>query len=324
MVDEWNFPNTDLEIIKQDWELIKKKIKEGKAHELSEGDTYYLGACTKGANASSVRRQPYSDIPAKQRAFSLKQGYVNHIIASIAKDSSAVYGKLIPNLAFAQNQTIEDVVIGKFEAYYNKSESEILQSLGLRLNVNVKNYYANLTKAILGIELDKGIEEFQRADIIVKTIRLKENNLPKEDISFPIFKYEELVEEEWDESEFKEILEHKFLFVFFQFEGKQLILRKVKFCNMPFTDIEKAKLVWLKTKEIVQEGNIVKSVKNNKRQTNFPGKKFSSVSHVRPHTSDSRNTYPLPTIDAVTKEKEYTKHSFWLNNSYIRDEIYLK
>ena len=324
LVDEWNFPNTDLEIIKQDWELIKKKIKEGKAHELSEGDTYYLGACTKGANASSVRRQPYSDIPAKQRAFSLKQGYVNHIIASIAKDSSAVYGKLIPNLALAQNQTIEDVVIGKFEAYYNKSESEILQSLGLRLNVNAKNYYANLTKAILGIELDKGIEEFQKADIIVKTIRLKENNLPKEDISFPIFKYEELVEEEWDESEFKEILEHKFLFVFFQFEGKQLILRKVKFWNMPFTDIEKAKLVWLKTKEIVQEGNIVKSVKNNKRQTNFPGKKFSSVSHVRPHTSDSKNTYPLPTIDAVTKEKEYTKHSFWLNNSYIRDEIYLK
>jgi hypothetical protein len=28
LVDEWNFPNTDLEIIKKDWELIKQKIAE--------------------------------------------------------------------------------------------------------------------------------------------------------------------------------------------------------------------------------------------------------------------------------------------------------
>jgi len=324
LVDEWNFPNTDLEIIKQDWELIKRKVAEGKAHELSEGDTYYLGACTKGANASSVRKQPYSDTPAKQRAFSLKQGYVNHIIASIAKDSSATYGKLISSLEVAKKQTIEDIVIGKFKAYYNKSESEILQSLGLKLNVKAKNYYANLTKSILGIELNKEIEEFKKADIIVKTIRLKENNLPKEDISFPTFKYEELVQEEWDESEFKEILEHKFLFVFFQFEGSNLILKKVKFWNMPYSDIEKAKEVWLKTKEIVEEGNIVREIKNGVRQTNFPSKKFNSVSHVRPHAQDAQDTYPLPVEDKVTKTMEYTKHCFWLNNTYVRNEIYLK
>ena len=43
LVDEWNFPRTDLEIIKRDWETIKKKISDGRAHELSEGDTFYLG-----------------------------------------------------------------------------------------------------------------------------------------------------------------------------------------------------------------------------------------------------------------------------------------
>jgi DNA mismatch repair protein MutH len=88
LVDEWNFPITDLEVIKRDWEFIRQKVVEGKAHELSEGDTFYLGACTKGANASSVRKQPFSAVPAKQRAYSLKQGYVNHIIASIAKEKT--------------------------------------------------------------------------------------------------------------------------------------------------------------------------------------------------------------------------------------------
>jgi DNA mismatch repair protein MutH len=324
LVDEWNFPNTDLEIIKKDWELIKQKIADGKAHELSEGDTFYLGACTKGANASSVRKQPFSDIPAKQRAYSLKQGYVNHIIASIANDATGVYGKLIPSMAIAKKQTIEEIVIAKFKPYYGKTIEEILTSTGVELNTTAKSFYANLTKAILGIELDKEIEEFEKAEIIVKTLRLKENNLPKEDISFPNFKYEDIVNEEWDDSNFKDILEHKFLFVFFQFENEQLFLRKVKFWNMPYADILEAEKVWAKTKEIVSKGKIVKKVIGITRYTNFPNKSFNSVSHVRPHATNAADTYPLPTKDKLTKAKEYTKHCFWLNNTYVRDEIYLK
>jgi len=324
LVDEWNFPSTDLEIIKKDWELIKQKIAEGKAHELSEGDTFYLGACTKGANASSVRKQPFSDIPAKQRAYSLKQGYVNHIIASIAKDASGVYGKLIPSVAVAKKQTIEEIVISKFIPYYGKNIEQILKSTGVQLNTKAKSFYANLTKTILGIELDKEIEEFEKAEIIIKTVRLKENNLPKEDISFPNFKYEEIVDEEWDDSNFKDILEHKFLFVFFQFENEQLVLRKVKFWNMPYADILEAEKVWAKTKDIVSKGHIVREIKGTTRYTNFPSKSFNSVSHVRPHATNAADTYPLPTKDKLTKAKVYTKHCFWLNNTYVRDEIYKK
>lgn len=324
LVDEWNFPSTDLEIIKKDWELIKQKIMEGKAHELSEGDTFYLGACTKGANASSVQKQPFSDIPAKQRAYSLKQGYVNHIIASIANEPTGIYGKLIPTVEVAKKQTIEDIVISKFKPYYGKTVEEILTITGVEINTMAKSFYANLTKAILGIELDKEIEEFEKAEIIVKTVRLKQNNLPKEDVSFPNFKYEEIVNEKWEESVFKDILEHKFLFVFFQFEHKQLVLRKVKFWNMPYLDILEAKKVWAKAKKIVEKGEIVKEFVGTTRFTNFPNKSFNSVSHVRPHAINSADTYPLPTKDKLTKAKEYTKHCFWLNNTYVRDDIYLK
>ncbi len=324
LVDEWNFPNTDLEIIKKDWQLIKQKIADGKAHELSEGDTFYLGACTKGANANTTRKQPFSDIPAKQRAYSLKQGYVNHIIASIANEATGIYGKLIPSVAIAKKQTIEEIVISKFKPYYNKTVEQILKKTGVKINTTAKSFYANLTKAILGIELNKEIEEFEKAEIIVKTVRLKENNLPKEDISFPNFKYEEIVNEEWDESNFKDILEHKFLFVFFQFENEELVLRKVKFWNMPYADILEAEKVWAKTKEIVSKGKIVREVKDGIRYTNFPNKSFNSVSHVRPHATNASDTYPLPKKDKLTKAKEYTKHCFWLNNTYVRDEIYNK
>ena len=329
LVDEWSFPSTDLEIIKKDWQTINEKIANGKAHELSEGDTFYLGACTKGANALSIRKQPFSEIPAKQRAYSFKQGYVNHIIASIANESKGIYGKLIPNSQVAKKQTIEEIVVSKFKPFYGKTEQEIVKILKIEINTKAKSFYANLTKAILGIELDKEIEEFEKAEIIVKTVRLKENDLPKEDISFPNFKYQEIVNEDWENSDFKDILEHKFLFVFFQFENEKLILRKVKFWNMPYLDLIEVEKVWAKTKQIIAKGEIVKEIKTNKkgkeiRFTNFPSKKFSSITHVRPHATNALDTYELPKKDKLTKQNEYTKHCFWLNNTYVKNEIYLK
>ena len=115
----------------------------------------------------------------------------------------------------------------------------------------------------------------------------------------------------------------------FQFENEKLVLRKVKFWNMPYTDLLEVEKVWTKTQQIVAKGEIVKGFKTDKngkvsRKTNFPNKEFSKISLVRPHARDASDTYPLPTQDNLTKENEYTKHCFWLNNRYVRDEIYLK
>ena len=66
----------DMEVIKEDYERITQKIKEGRAHELSESDGNYLSTCTKGAGkGKDWRTQPFSDEPAKQRAWELKSSY---------------------------------------------------------------------------------------------------------------------------------------------------------------------------------------------------------------------------------------------------------
>jgi len=327
LVDDWQYPNEDLKIIKRDWEFINQKIKDGKAHELSEGDTFYLGACTKGSTAlKSFRDQPFNKEQAKQRAYSLKQGYVNHIIANIAQEETAVYGKIIERPEILDVvQTIEEIVSSKFQPFYGKSAKQIEQELGLELNQKAKSYFANLTNAILGLELSQKIEEFEKADIQVKTIRLKENGLPKEDISFPTFEYQELVETDWEDSDFKNILESKFFFVFYQFEGENLILRKVKFWNMPYSDILEAKNVWEEMVKTVSNGKIVKEVTDKGvRKTFFPKKTENRISHVRPHAKNAADTYELPFADKLTGLTEYTKHCFWLNASYVKDEIYLK
>ena len=327
LVDSWKYPPEDLKIIRHDWETINKKIKDGKAHELSEGDTFYLGACTKGTTAlKSYREQPFSKEKAKQRAYSLKQGYVNHIIANIAQEETAVYGKIIEQSEILDAvQFIEEIVVSKFQPFYGKSAEEIEQSFELKLNRKAKSYFANLTNAILGIELGQKIEEFEKADIQVKTIRLKENNLPKEDVSFPTFEYRELIETEWEDSDFKTILESKFFLVFYQFENDKLILRKVQFWNMPYSDIQEAKTVWDKMVDTVLKGEIVKEVTDKGvRKTHFPKKTENRISHVRPHAQNAADTYELPVSDKLTGLSEFTKHCFWLNASYVKDEIYQK
>lgn len=327
LVDGWKYPNEDLKIIKRDWEFINQKIKDGKAHELSEGDTFYLGACTKGSTAlKSFRDQPFNKEQAKQRAYSLKQGYVNHIIANIAQEETAVYGKIIERSEVLDKvRSIEEIVVLKFHPFYGKTADQIQQELGLELNQKSKSYFANLTNVILGLELGQKIEEFEKAGIHVKTIRLKENNLPKEDISFPSFEYQELVETDWEDSDFKNILESKFFFVFYQFKGQHLILRKVKFWNMPHTDILEAKSVWKAMVKTVINGEIVKEVTDKGvRRTYFPKKTENRVSHVRPHARNSADTYQLPLADKLTGLTAYTKHCFWLNARYVKDEIYEK
>jgi len=143
LVNDWKYPAEDLEIIKQDWEKINQKIRDGKAHELSEGDTFYLGACTKGSTAAkSLRDQPFNKEKAKQRAYSLKQGYVNHIIANIASEEPAIYGKIIKlPTELAKKKTLEEIVIDKFRPFYNKKPQEIEQQFGVELNKLSISYY---------------------------------------------------------------------------------------------------------------------------------------------------------------------------------------
>ena len=65
----------------KDWNLIVNKIKDGNAHELSESDTKYLGACTAGATRdTSQRTQPFSNEKAMQRAFSFKSQYMKILL----------------------------------------------------------------------------------------------------------------------------------------------------------------------------------------------------------------------------------------------------
>ena len=326
LVSLWNPSKNDLKIIENDWTKIVNKIKEGKAHELSEGDTMYLGACTKGSSAKSMRKQPFSEIPAKQRAFSFKRSYTDMIYEELLQLRECQKNKEI-SLVSEGDVNFEAALERIFKPYYNKTAFEIEKELGLDYTKISKQHYSSIANHIMGVKEETEIEEIKKANIKLKVIRLNSKEIPVEHISFPTIDFIKLSKEEWDESEFKIMIEEtKFLFVVFKIDypkmnlfnkftpeekRKYTKLYKVKLWNMPMNDIENnLKDVWEKTKNIAIEGVKVKVV-NGRRYNNFPKAKENKVAHVRPHAKNVKDTSPLP------NGKEFTKQSFWLNSKYI-------
>lgn len=318
--------------IQKDWEYIVAKIKRGEAHLLSEGDTYYLGACTKAANSKVVRDQPMGRTPAKPRAFSFKQQYINYLI-----QTKLLHEKTNTDSIFKKArriETIEDVVKDKFKQFLGKTDKEILKKLGLKLNPKAKNYKRSIVNQIFGVSSNK-IEELEKANVTLKVITLEHSGTLIESISFPAFDYKDLVNQIWYDEEGETMADFhlqletkKFLFIVFQKQkdGKDIVLKRTMFWNFPMKDLESAKNMWEETIKLINEGKIVKKITVNKngkteRETYFPGSAFNGIVHVRPHGKDAKDTSQLPVRDLLTGEKTYTKHCFWLNARYIQQAI---
>ena len=307
--------NQDLKQIEEDWNLIIKKIKEGKAHEISEADTMYLGACCKGENANSVREQPFSDIPAMQRAFCFKNSYMTQLVRKYIGDYSDV-----EKILKETNDTFEKFVDNVINKYKGKSQKELMNELDI--DSSAKNINSMLISRMFNVKGKLAeTEEFQKANIIPRTVRIEENGKIKESISFPAFKFSDIIEQDWETCDLRENLETtKYMFFVFKKERGSYIFKGIKLWNMPEIDIETSVMeMWKKTYNTIKTGNIVKYIKNGKRKTNFVGISENEVCHVRPHGRNSRDTIILPVPDKLTGVTEYTKQCFWINNNYIRE-----
>ena len=302
----------DLMIIKQDYEKIVSKIKAGKAHELSESDTLYLGAATKSSDSSVRRAQPFSDELAKPRAFSFKTSYMTYVLNNYIVPGKKTYESIIKGDI---NVDFEEYIKSKIDEYRGYTVSTLCQLFDIELDKPPKNLGAIIAYKILGIS-GNDTEEFVKANIVTKTIRIENSNRIKESMSFPTFKFNELVLENWEDSTFGNYLrETRFFFIVYKFNDKhELVLQGSQFWNMPNKDLEEVKKVWQQTVDVISHGVKIEE-RDGCRVDNFPAASENRVCHVRPHGRNAQDTYPLP------DGRKYTKQCFWLNNSYIYDQI---
>lgn len=301
LATEWGLPEEDMPVFKEDWETVVNKVRAGKAHEISGSDTLYLEACTKASNSSVRRPQPFSDVPAKPRAWALKASYM-----------TATYEKMgmqpIKRGESERALGLLEIVKRRFEPYLGLTEDELGSRFGYvhEGKRKPKNLCALVTRRILGVDEEAKIAEFEKAGIKPKTIRLKKNGRPKEAISFPAFDYRELAERDFEGSDFLDCLEQKYLFVIYREDDDgAYCLSNVCFWQMPDGDIPEARRCYNQMRDNVRSGHAEISVKSSENH----------CCHVRPHGRNSKDTCPTPYGARVVKK------CFWLNQGYLQEQI---
>lgn len=304
VVAEWGLPKKDLPIFKQDWEIIVNKIRSGKAHEISSSDTMYLEACTKAANSSKRQKQPYSSNLAKPRAWALKSSYMTTVQNKLLGEMQSVKRN-----AGEENLPLIKLVQKRFEPYFGVTKEELAQQFNLvKDNTHTpKSQTALITHHILGVDENSKIEEFEKAGIEPKSIRIMKNGKPKEAMSFPKFDYYNLVNTEFEDSDFYGYLQKKYLFVIFrEDEDGSYRLTDIAFWQMRDKDLEEARKCYEEMRHRTKEGKAEDSVKTFENR----------CCHVRPHARNAHDMLPAPPDGHLVVKK-----SFWLNRDYLQKEI---
>lgn len=343
---------TDYAIIRNDWDKIQRYVKEGHAENLTESLTDYLAACTKGANAQSLRTQPYSDVKAKQRAFSLKTSYMTQLLREyILGDKKSDF--ILKNSREAADKSLADVLIEKLSPYFGQNSIDICTELGVIIRPGIKNYNSLLIRAMLGFDTSKksgldNISELNKASYLIKTVQFDYAGTNSESMSFPSFKFKDLVQEQWKDEDNNpsaklNILMSESTFVFAIFQHSSVdndesdnVFKGIKFYKMPQAIINnEIYCVWQDTIDTLNEG--VKLWRDGRGIRNdFVNAGDQRVIHVRPHAGYASyidngyaNELPVPSRwlgDEKDKPRQFssqymTNQCFFLNNKFIREIV---
>ena len=296
----------DIVSFKQDWEVIRDYVKQGRAHELSEGLTPMLGACTKSSDSSVRVRQGYGSELAKPRAFALKQAFVTQIFRQLSADqddrlpAGVVCEPFIYGMKSKKN--IELVIVEDAKRYRGSSTTQIEAKLRLEGKFGGKSVHSLRMNKFVNV-LASGdqftpvgsLSDFRKSGLTVKVVRILKNGQAAESVSFPAFEYDQVAaEDEWEESSLYQDLVKRFLFVFLRDykDGNPPVFDRAVFWSMPEGDLDHTKEVWEETVRLIRM----------RRLEELPREAETYAVHVRPH---DRRRYPG------------FKRSYWLNKRYV-------
>lgn len=337
----YTWPDEDMPVIIEDYEKITQKIKEGRAHEISESECTYLSACRKGAGKEKdFTSQPNSEMEARSRAWSLKPSYMTTLLRTIVfnENNQQTTSLTTGDTTKSFTKIIEERVL----AYQGLTEAELCKMFGKKFipggrnGTKVRNIIIN---KIIKLPPDNNdFIEFQKANIDkIRTIRIKKNGAVKESLSFKNYNFKDYSQEkddEWETSHmYTEVFSKKFIFVIFKENSYgEFYLSHIKFWGFPDSLETEFQRVWRETRSIINHG--VKLTVNQSNEgnvtvsTNFPQSSVNNFIFTKIHADGSYyeikpgqfvGNGKLADTDELPDGRRITKHSFWLSTKFIRE-----
>ena len=310
--------------IESDWERTWQFVREGRAHEISEGQAAILGASTAGAGKDSkwVEQPTNPTVKAKQRAFALKPAFLQTAYG-LDKDPSAYQQLPIAEVRDA-DVDIRDLILRKLGRYVGWRLADIADDLDIPDIADTgakrpKHAASLLIRRVVGVVSDKKkVLELEALGIKPKTIPARDADMrPFEAMSFPAMKLVEFAEETWEDSELRAHLENILMIPLFRRERdddyRESVLGKPFFWTPIGRDEEAIAKEWRMFNKEVCEGRAAYHRENGRRVSSLTPASGTKYIHLRPKGKDGSED------DIDPRGKPAQKLCFWLNQSFVQD-----
>lgn len=278
---------------------VQRMVRAGRAHELSESDTWGVGPATKDARARGVS-QPFSEEPAKRRAFAWRPAYTTRLfqVAKLAQEPVVEAPDELTDLI----ADVRDLLL----PHYGRSVAELRDRFVPHVSDTAKSLASTATRALLRAGDAQNLEAFERLGITVRTVRAERTSLrPFESVSFPAFDFLEVADTPWEASPLHEQL-NAVLFVVFTADRSQLPRDARLWTAFLWRPAPEDTATMRREYETYRQAIAELPVEE------WPQASDTEVLHVRPHGRDKRDRLPLPTGG------DHVRSAFWLNRDYVK------
>jgi DNA mismatch repair protein MutH len=285
--------------LREAYQHVQRAVRSGRAHELSESDTWGVGPATKDARSRGIP-QPFSDVPAKRRAFAWRPAYTTRLfqVAKLAEEPVVdAPDELTDLIAEVRDRLLP---------HYGRSVAELRDQFAPHITDTAKSLASGATRALLRAGDPQGMEAFDRLGITVRTVRAERATLrPFESVSFPAIDFLEVVDTPWEASQLHEELNAVLFVVFTADRGQRP--RDARLWTAFLWRPEQNDTATMRG-----EYEKFRTAIAHEPPERWPSPSETEVLHVRPHGRDKRDRRPLPTGG------DHVRSAFWLNQHYVQ------
>ena len=304
----WELSEPTESILQQDWAKCQKYALDGRAHELSERFFQTLSPCRKGAGGEKdwVYYEGASE-PAKRRAFSLKQGYMDGVFRN--SKNRITSGSIFSSDELRIND-IDKILIEKINRITGMTVGDVCTRLNITLPPS-KDAVSRLARLFLtdGVS-HKRIVELDDRGLALKNVPLNPiTGKPWEATSFQRTNLLDLMEcEAFENHKLSQVLSGIIFLPNLRVERKINDRKQIKFGKPVLW--RPSNIEW---KTIKREWTMYR---NHLRKYGFsrplPGASQTKIIHMRPKAANNSK------VEIDHNGNTITHQAFWLNQSFVR------
>ena len=175
---------------------------------------------------------------------------------------------------------------------------------------NAKSYAAAVVRRVFGAKNFRSrIREFDEMGLTPRMSRVNADLMPYEALSFPAFRYKELLEETWEDSDLLSHVEYMLIVPIYG-ERRSTPQAECRFGVPVFWRPSAERL-----EAIRQEWELYRLEIRAGRAATLTSAAETRTIHVRPHGRDSTDVDVAPIVGDVVKK------SFWLNKNLVSEVL---